>query len=135
MFGLGNFHSAALQLADRLAAECEADVAVVNPRFTKPLDAPLHELFGQAADLVVTLEDHAVTGGYGSAVLELFQDKNILTPVIRIGWPDRFIEHASTVEELRQNHGLGLDQIFERIQQALEADLPVPRERTALSAT
>ena len=135
LFGLGNFHSAALQLADRLAAECEADVAVVNPRFTKPLDAPLHELFGQAADLVVTLEDHAVTGGYGSAVLELFQDKNILTPVIRIGWPDRFIEHASTVEELRQNHGLGLDQIFERIQQALEADLPVPRERTALSAT
>jgi len=135
LFGLGNFHSAALQLADRLAGECEADVAVVNPRFTKPLDAPLHELFGQAADLVVTLEDHVVTGGYGSAVLELFQDKNILTPVIRIGWPDRFIEHASTVEELRQNHGLGLDQIFERIQQALEADLPVPRERTALSAT
>jgi 1-deoxy-D-xylulose-5-phosphate synthase len=135
LFGLGNFHSVATQLADRLAAACDADVAVVNPRFTKPLDAPLHELFGQAADLVVTLEDHAVAGGYGSAVLELFQEKNIFTPMIRIGWPDRFIEHASTVEELRQNHGLGPDQIFDRIRQTLEADLTMPRERTALAAT
>ncbi len=57
--------------------------------------------FGRAADVVVTLEDHVVMGGYGSAVLELFNEKRITTPVIQIGWPDQFIEHATTVEELR----------------------------------
>ena len=34
-------------------------------------------------------------GGYGSAVLELFNEKRITTPVVQIGWPDQFIEHAS----------------------------------------
>ena len=64
------------------------------------------EFFGKAADLVVTLEDHALMGGYGSAVLELFSEKNVTTPVVRIGWPDQFIEHASTQDELRKKYGL-----------------------------
>ena len=45
-------------------------------------------------------------GGYGSAVLELLNQKRISTPVIQIGWPDQFIEHATTVEELRGKYGL-----------------------------
>ena len=68
--------------------------AVINPRFTKPIDAGTTEFFGRAADVVVTLEDHVLMGGYGSAVLELFSEKRITTPVVRIGWPDQFIEHA-----------------------------------------
>jgi 1-deoxy-D-xylulose-5-phosphate synthase len=79
------------------------DVALINPRFTKPLDAGAHEFYGRAADVVVTLEDHVLMGGYGSSVLELFGDRNIATPVIRIGWPDQFIEHATTQDELRRN--------------------------------
>ena len=65
-----------------------------------------HEFFGRAADVVVTLEDHVLMGGYGSAVLELFSEKNVTTPVVRIGWPDQFIEHASTQDELRKKYGL-----------------------------
>ena len=92
-------------MARKAAAQLVAegfDCAVINPRFTKPLDAGAHEFFGKAADVVVTLEDHALMGGYGSAVLELFSEKSVATPLVRIGWPDQFIEHASTQDELRQ---------------------------------
>ncbi len=54
----------------------------------------------------MTLEDHVLPGGYGSSVLELFSEKRITTPVVRIGWPDQFIEHATTVDYLREKYGL-----------------------------
>ena len=104
-FGLGNMLSVARVAAAELAA-AGYDVALINPRFTKPLDEGTTEFFGRAADLVVTLEDHVLPGGYGSSVLELFSEKQITTPVVRIGWPDKFIEHATTVEYLREKHGL-----------------------------
>lgn len=105
LFGLGPMNTIAQKAAEKLAGE-GFDVAVINPRFTKPLDAGTHEFFGKAADVVVTLEDHVLMGGYGSAVLELFSEKSVTTPVVRIGWPDQFIEHASTQDELRQKYGL-----------------------------
>jgi 1-deoxy-D-xylulose-5-phosphate synthase len=108
LFGLGPMCGIARKAAGQLAAE-GFDVAVINPRFTKPLDAGVHEFFAQAADLVVTLEDHVIMGGYGSAVLELLSEKAITTPVIRIGWPDQFIEHATTQDELRQKYGLSVE--------------------------
>jgi len=101
LFGLGPMCAIARKAAVQLAAE-GFDVAVINPRFTKPLDDGVHEFFGHAAEVVVTLEDHVLMGGYGSAVLELFSEKAITTPVVRIGWPDQFIEHATTQDELRQ---------------------------------
>ncbi|HKS36930.1 MAG TPA: 1-deoxy-D-xylulose-5-phosphate synthase [Verrucomicrobiae bacterium] len=104
-FALGNLQKMARKAAEQLAAE-GYDFAIVNPRFTKPLDAAMHEFYGRAADVVVTLEDHALMGGYGSSVLEVFADKHVATPVVRIGWPDQFIEHASSVDYLRQKHGL-----------------------------
>src|SRR5436305_14438145 len=81
------------------------DVAIINPRFVKPLDAGTTEFFGRAAEIVVTFEDHVLMGGYGSAVLELFNEKRVTTPVIQVGWPDQFIEHATTVEDLRNKYG------------------------------
>ena len=110
LFGLGNLNSMACKAAVQLANE-GFDCAVINPRFTKPLDAGAHEFFGKAADLVVTLEDHALMGGYGSAVLELFSEKSVATPVVRIGWPDQFIEHASSQDELRKRYGLTVENI------------------------
>jgi 1-deoxy-D-xylulose-5-phosphate synthase len=56
-----------------------------------------------------------VMGGYGSAVLELFNEKRISTPVIQIGWPDRFIEHATTVEELRNKYGLTVENTVAKV--------------------
>jgi 1-deoxy-D-xylulose-5-phosphate synthase len=114
LFGLGNLFGMARQAGEQLAAE-GFDVALINPRFTKPLDVGTHEFFGRAADLVATLEDHVLTGGYGSAVLELFADRRIPTPVVRLGWPDLFIEHASTVDYLREKYGLTVGNLVARI--------------------
>ena len=100
--------------ATQLAAE-GFDVAVINPRFTKPLDVGTHEFFGRAAEVIVTLEDHALMGGYGSAVLEAFSEKGITTPVVRIGWPDQFIEHATSPDELRRKYGLTVENTVARV--------------------
>ncbi len=105
LFGLGPMLTLAKEAAEVLAAE-GVDVAVINPRFFKPLDKDVTEFFCQAADVVATLEDHVAMGGYGSAVLECLNDAGIKTPVIRIAWPDQFIEHASSVDYLRAKHGL-----------------------------
>jgi 1-deoxy-D-xylulose-5-phosphate synthase len=61
-------------------------------------------------------------GGYGSTVVELFADKRIATPVVRIGWPDVFIEHASTVDYLRQKHGLTVEKAVEGVKNTLAAE-------------
>jgi 1-deoxy-D-xylulose-5-phosphate synthase len=97
-----------------LAAE-GYDVALINPRFVKPLDAGVTEFFGRAADVIVTVEDHVLMGGYGSAVLELLNEKRISTPVIQIGWPDHFIEHASAVDELRKKYGLTVEDTVAKV--------------------
>jgi 1-deoxy-D-xylulose-5-phosphate synthase len=114
LFGLGPMNTIAQKAAIQLAAE-GYDVAVINPRFTKPIDAAAHETYGHEAELVVTLEDHVLMGGYGSAVLELFSEKAVTTPVIRIGWPDQFIEHASTQDELREKYGLSVKNTVARV--------------------
>jgi 1-deoxy-D-xylulose-5-phosphate synthase len=114
LFGLGPMNTIARKAAAQLANE-GFDCAVINPRFTKPIDALAHETYGHEADLVVTLEDHVLIGGYGSAVLELFSEKNVTTPVIRIGWPDQFIEHATTQDELRQKYGLSVENTVARV--------------------
>ncbi|HEV2452871.1 MAG TPA: transketolase C-terminal domain-containing protein, partial [Verrucomicrobiae bacterium] len=132
-FGLGNMSSLARKAA-QLASE-NWDCAVINPRFIKPLDAGVHEFFGRAADVVVTLEDHVLMGGYGSAVLELFNEAAITTPVIRIGWPDQFIEHATTQDELRKKYGLTVEDALAKVSEELEkkAGTPVSLEIGALN--
>ena len=114
LFGLGPMCAIARQASVELIA-AGYDVAVINPRFTKPLDAGSHEFFANAADLVITLEDHTVVGGYGSSVLELLSEKAITTPVIRIGWPDQFIEHATTQDELRHKYGLSAENTVAKV--------------------
>jgi 1-deoxy-D-xylulose-5-phosphate synthase len=76
--------------------------------------------------LVVTIEDHVLPGGYGAGVLELLSEKRIATPVERIGWPDQFIEHASTVDHLRQKYGLTVGNVVARAK-ALLAKEPSAR--------
>jgi len=118
LFGLGPMCAIASKAAVQLAGE-GFDVAVINPRFTKPLDAGMHDFYGRAAEMVVTLEDHALMGGYGSAVLELFSEKGITTPVVRIGWPDQFIEHATTQDELRSKYGLSVQNTVAKVNEQL----------------
>jgi 1-deoxy-D-xylulose-5-phosphate synthase len=124
LFGLGNLNSMACKAAVQLVAE-GFDAAIINPRFTKPLDAGTHEFFGRAADVIVTLEDHALMGGYGSAVIELFNEKGVTTPVVRIGWPDQFIEHATTQDELRRKYGLTIENIVARVKAQFAEPAPM----------
>lgn len=120
LFPLGNMQRLARQAAEKLAAE-GCDVALINPRFFKPLDAGCHEFFGRSADVVATLEDNVLMGGYGSAVLELYSEKGITTPLVRLGWPDKFIEHATTVDYLREKYGLTAEALVERIKTVMPA--------------
>jgi len=107
VWALGSCVPDALRLADGLAASAGVRVGVVNARFVKPLDRAL--LLRQAdagARLFVTLEDGVVTGGFGSAVLEELSAAGRRAQVVRLGWPDRFVGHASDVATLRAAHGL-----------------------------
>ena len=115
LWALGNMLPEALKLAARLEREQHVSVGVVNARFVKPLDRNL--LLSQAAvvPLIVTLEDHVLAGGFGSAVIEALQEAHCPTAVERIGWPDKFVEHGSSVEILRASYGLGPDDIFQRV--------------------
>src|SRR5438552_1876515 len=123
LFPLGNMMALGRKAAVQLIAE-GFDVAMINPRFTKPLDVGTTEFFARAAEVVVTLEDHVLMGGYGSAVLELFNEKRITTPVVQIGWPDQFIEHGTNVEDLRRKYGLTVENLVTKVKaQFAEAPL------------
>ena len=114
LFGLGNMNSMAVQAAEELSLR-GYNTAVIDPRFIKPLDEELTLFYGREADLVITIEDHVIKGGYGAAVLEFLNDHDIHTPIVRIGWPDKFVEHASTPDELRSKYGLSVETIFEKV--------------------
>jgi len=116
IFGLGNLNSMAMKSAQQLA-DLGYDVAVINPRFTKPIDAATTLFFAEGSDLIVTMEDHALHGGYGSSVVELLNEHQIQTPVMRVGWPDQFIEHATSANYLREKYGLTSSETVRRVQE------------------
>jgi len=100
-----------LPLAQELAALLERETysaAVINPRFIKPLDRELLARYAARVAAFVTFEDHAKMGGFGTAVAEALQELGSGVPVIRIGWPDQFIEHGK-VDALRAKYGLTVD--------------------------
>jgi len=98
-------------LARELAVRLERDgysTAVVNPRFVKPLDREMIEHYAGRVSAFVTFEDHVKMGGFGTAVVEALDEMGSTVPVVRIGWPDRFIEHGK-VDDLRAKYGLTVD--------------------------
>ncbi len=118
IFSLGNM----LPEAERLAQELEREghsVAIINARFAKPVDAVCIERYGRRCELVVTMEDHVLAGGFGSAVLECLNEAELTTPVVRIGWPDQFIEHGKA-EDLRRKYGVTAEAALERVRPLLK---------------
>src|SRR5271170_7796778 len=112
IFGLG----AMLPEAERLAEMLRLDgfsAAVINPRFAKPVDRECVAEFGTRCGLVVTLEDHVLAGGFGSAVMETLNELELQVPVVRVGWPDAFIEHGR-VDSLREKYGLTAEAALEK---------------------
>ena len=91
-----------------------------NPSFcNKPIDATLLVEQAKAARLIVTLEDGAVTGGFGTGVLEVLAEHGVRTPVVRLGWPDHFVGHATDVKTLRAANGLAPAQLLATVKAAL----------------
>ncbi len=117
LWALGTMVPEALALAEQLAAQTGLSVGVVNARFAKPLDATLLVTQAKAAKLIVTLEDGAVTGGFGTGALETLAEFGVRTPVLRLGWPDRFVGHATDVKTLRAANGLAPEQMLAAIRE------------------
>ena len=104
ILGLGPMIAMAQQLAARLEREGYS-AAVINPRFIKPLDREMLEQYARRVAAFVTFEDHVLMGGFGSAVVEALAELGLAVPVVRMGWPDQFIEHGK-VDALRARYGL-----------------------------
>jgi 1-deoxy-D-xylulose-5-phosphate synthase len=119
IFGLGAMLPEAMRLAAMLERE-GFSVAVINPRFAKPIDRTCVAEYGRHCGLLVTLEDHVLAGGFGSAVLETVSELELDVPVVRVGWPDQFIEHGK-VEALRAKYGLTAEAALEKARPYLAA--------------
>jgi len=103
---VGRLVGPALEAAGRLEKDGYS-VAVVNARFIKPLDNELIVEMGRKCGRILTVEENALTGGFGSALLELLESEKIDRVLVRrLGIPDRFIEHSQTGLMLKK---LGLD--------------------------
>ncbi len=117
IFSLGNMLPEAEKLARRLEAEGHS-AAIINARFAKPVDAACITGYARRCELLVTMEDHVLAGGFGSAVLEALNEAELTTQVIRVGWPDQFIEHGK-VEDLRVRYGLTAEAALDRVRPLL----------------
>lgn len=116
------FYGAVQPIAKQALAAFEADglsVALINARFAKPIDREMLEQFGRATKVFCTIEDHSLQGGFGSAVLEALSDLHIQTPVARVGWPDQFLEHASSNKDLQDKYGLNAATAVAKVKELL----------------
>ena len=86
IFALGALIPMAQEIAVKLEGEGYS-AAVINARFTKPIDVEMLEFYAGSVDVILTLEDHVLKGGFGSAVLEELNNRGLGTPVVRMAGP------------------------------------------------
>jgi 1-deoxy-D-xylulose-5-phosphate synthase len=127
LLGYGFGVSVALEAAE-LLAEHDLSPTVADARFAKPLDAELLERLALGHDLVVTIEENVLPGGFGSGVLEHLEDAFADRPgerarVLRIGLPDRYVTHGKPAL-LREEVGLTGESVAERVLAALRSGEP-----------
>jgi len=128
ILGLGPMTTYARELGQRLEKD-GFSAAVINPRFVKPIDREMLASYARRVAAFVTFEDHVKMGGFGSAVIEALQEIGSAVPVVRIGWPDQFIEHGK-IESLRAKYGLTVDAAYTQVLPLLHA-----RKRRTLVAS
>ena len=113
ILAFGSMLKPSLEAASLLGA------SLANMRFIKPLDIELLKKLAKTHDLIVTVEENALMGGAGSAVLEAMQALNLTTPTLCLGLPDTFIEHG-VHETMLAECGLDSDGIARAIQAKLK---------------
>ncbi|HEY5883234.1 MAG TPA: 1-deoxy-D-xylulose-5-phosphate synthase [Pyrinomonadaceae bacterium] len=116
----GSMVHPSLQAAEHLAKE-KIEATVVNARFVKPLDAQLLLALAQTKRLIVTVEEAYLSGGFGSAVLELLEENGLQDKVrvVRMGIPDRLVSHGDP-KLLLAKYGLDADGIYTRVKQSID---------------
>ena len=112
LLAFGNMLNEALKVADKINA------TVVNMRFIKPLDIKLIRDLALSHKLLVTLEENAISGGAGSAVLEVISEYDLKCQTLLLGLPDKFVEQGSQ-EQLRKEYGLDASSIIKSIEKKL----------------
>lgn len=96
-----------MQLAEALKVADKLDATVVDMRFVKPLDEALVREIAASHELLVTIEENAIMGGAGGAVSEFLAREAILKPILHLGLPDLYVEHAKPAQMLAE---CGLDE-------------------------
>ena len=117
LIGLGSMFEMAEQAKKLLEAQ-GLSVALINPRWIKPLDTAVIENFARKVKVICTFEDHVLHNGFGCGVMEHLAEARIATPLVRVGWPDEFIEHGN-VPALRKKHGLTAEAAVTKVLAAL----------------
>jgi 1-deoxy-D-xylulose-5-phosphate synthase len=119
LLALGSMVHIAEQAAERLQAELGITPTVINARFAKPLDSDTILQYAGQDTLLVTLEEQAVTGGFGSAVLELYNQHGIdARNVLTIGIADSFVQHGNTAR-LKEMQGLDVESVVAKVKERL----------------
>jgi 1-deoxy-D-xylulose-5-phosphate synthase len=101
---------------------------VINARFLRPLDEALIAPMARRIGRVVTMEEGALAGGFGGAVVEALNDHDVLVPVLRIGIADVLVDHASP-DQSKQALGLTPAQMLDRILDRFGASWPVTQRQ------
>jgi 1-deoxy-D-xylulose-5-phosphate synthase len=118
LLGYGYGVSVALGAADLLVAEHGVEPTVADARFAKPIDTGLMGQLAAEHDLLVTVEEGVLAGGFGTAVWEALSDGGAAPRILRVGLPDRFVTHG-TPSLLHEEVGFTGERIAERIEAAI----------------
>jgi 1-deoxy-D-xylulose-5-phosphate synthase len=113
ILAVGSMVDYALKSATELE-EAGISANIVNVRFVKPLDTDLLDDIHKRFNKIITLEENSIIGGFGSAVLDYFNDKSYKNDILRLALPDEFIDHG-TQAELHDMLGLNPSGIFEKV--------------------
>ncbi len=122
LLGYGYGVPVALGAADLLTAEHGVEPTVADARFAKPLDTELVERLAESHDVLVTIEENVLAGGFGAAVVEHLVDSDRLgdTRVLRFGLPDRYVTHGKPAL-LREEVGLTSENVADKVAAAVAA--------------
>jgi 1-deoxy-D-xylulose-5-phosphate synthase len=119
ILAIGSTVYPALHAAERLE-DAGIHTTVINSRFLKPLDRDLICNWAKRTGKILTVEENVLQGGFGSAVLELLQEKGLFSvQIMRLGIPDLFVEHGPQ-SLLRAKYGIDEDGIFKGVIEMVE---------------
>ena len=123
IIAIGTMVTPSVEAAERLSGE-GISVAVINARFVKPLDVDMILSVTKKTGRIVTVEEHALQGGFGSAVLECLDEQGVTgIKTHRIGLPDAYIEHGPQAV-LRRKYGLDANGIYSSVKEFVERSRP-----------